>query len=355
MKIIIYRTSVLLVFTTLLFISHQDSAFLKRVEDEKGNVAKADPSIYDLKKSNALFGLTIQKENPPILMFIRFIEGDSIRSQAVKVRANMFDGILIFLSLLLFILVVKYFIYDKKIEIKLLELKINALEFELEIEELKQNRIRRLRAVYDDLYLRHKDAEENESKIITDLFPNQTLILEYHRCRKYPCNWNIDRDDAGLKKGIEELIGAETIYRYLHHLKNFDIFPFANFIDLITIMVKQKAYRGGFDVNVKPCSKVDSYLIGHPTLINYFYYIADVFDYGIKPAKGTMVSLEFRIENQFLVVTVEGNAHGESLMASNGIGFMYSYDCNYPLNGKLIMDSTLGEGTTLMIYTPLTH
>src|SRR5690606_9898083 len=125
--------------------------------------------------------LTIQKENPPILMFIRFIEGDSIRSQAVKVRANMFDGILIFLSLLLFILVVKYFIYDKKIEIKLLELKINALEFELEIEELKQNRIRRLRAVYDDLYLRHKDAEKNESKIITDLFPNQTLILEYHR------------------------------------------------------------------------------------------------------------------------------------------------------------------------------
>src|SRR5690606_14678548 len=164
MKIIIYRTSVLLVFTTLLFISHQDSAFLKRVEDEKGNVAKADPSIYDLKKSNALFGLTIQKENPPILMFIRFIEGDSIRSQAVKVRANMFDGILIFLSLLLFILVVKYFIYDKKIEIKLLELKINALEFELEIEELKQNRIRRLRAVYDDLYLRHKDTEKNERR-----------------------------------------------------------------------------------------------------------------------------------------------------------------------------------------------
>ena len=180
-KIIIYRTIVLLVFTILLFISHQDNAFLKRIEHEKGNVTKTDPSIYDLKKSNALFGLTIQKEYQHILMFIRFIKGDSIRSQAVQVRANMFDGILICLSLLLFILVVKCFMYDKKIEIKLLELKTNALEFELKIEELKQNRIRRLRALYDDLYLRHKDVEKNERRIITDLFPNQTLILEYHR------------------------------------------------------------------------------------------------------------------------------------------------------------------------------
>ena len=118
-------------------------------------------------------------------------------------------------------------------------------------------------------------------------------------------------------------------------------------------MVKQKAYRGGFDVNVKPCSKVDSYLIGHPTLINYFYCITEVFDYGIRPAKGTMVTLEFRIENQFLIVTIDGNEQGESLMASNGIGFMHTYNRSYPSKGRLLIEFTPGKRTTLTIYIPL--
>ena len=315
--------------------------------------------VYDLRRRITLICTLVQKEYLYAYKLIALSKTLKKHSQSNVAYANMMYGIFICLGLLLFLVSAKLLTYRKELKTKSLQLQTKASELEkkrLEHEELKRNGIHQISKIRDEFYFKLRDAEEDVRNKITVQFLNQTFIPELHRCQKSVGNRYVDKEDALLKKYIEELIDTEALaLKYTHHLKNCDVFPSINIIDLITIMVKRIANRRGFMANIKTYFKIDFDLIEHSAMINLFHTIAEVLEHCVKPAKATVVTLEFRIEKQSLVVTIRDNEQGGTLMSSNGIGFMYTYDCNYPLNGKLIIDSTPGKGTTLMIYTPLTH
>src|SRR5690606_20009412 len=137
------------------------------------------------------------------------------------------------------------------------------------------------------------------------------LIPEFHRCYKRMDSLDTNGEDTFLEKYLDELLETETLTRkYLDYLKNCDISPSIHFIDLITVMVKQRAYRGGFTATIETDFRIDWTLLEQSTLINLFHTIAEALEQCIKPAKATMVTVAFKIEYPCIVVTIKSNERG---------------------------------------------
>ena len=346
---------------TPYFLSSMNSAISVTLLAKIENSVTELKTIKVIKFFESLLGF--QKEYSTTHDLTRFSAGSGIHSLAIITLGIKTEHIFICFCLLLSLVVYKGFVDRKELKklvrvlipwIKGLLARRKELEEEvLALQEQKDSRIREIRKIRYRFQAIVK-AVDNEKALKIRQFLNHILIPEFHRCYTGMDSLDTNEDDTFLKQYLDELLETEILARkYLDCLKDCGISPSIHFIDLITVMVKQRTYRGGFAATIETDFRIDWTLIKQSTLINLFHAIAEAIEQCIQPAKATMVTVAFKIEYPYLVVTIKSNESGGALLTNNGIGLIYTESHMYPLRGNYIIDSTPGEGTTLMIYIPL--
>lgn len=260
------------------------------------------------------------------------------------------QNLLIILSIVLFILLVLGYIYRTNSKRKQLlaqqKLKIKNQEFE---QVLKNQELNGIDAIID--------AQEKErSRMANDLHDNLgskiATIKLYIEDLKSVCA----DEGSEMYSQFERLkLLADDSYkevRKIAHNKNTSALINKGLILATQSIARQISEASQLHIEVNNVD-VNDY-IDNTIEIQVFRIIQELLTNVIKHANATEVNIQFSKENQIMIVMVEDNGKGFNIDDTNpGYGLTNIQQRIEKLNGQIVIDSAIDNGTTIILNIPI--
>ena len=259
-------------------------------------------------------------------------------------------NLLIILSVILVILLVVGYVHRTSSKRKHLlvqkGLKIKNQEFE---QVLKNQELNGIDAIID--------AQEKErSRIANDLHDNLGSKIATMKLYIEDVQNVCADEESEINSQFERLkMLADDSYREVRkiaHNKNTSALINKGLILATQSIARQISETSQLHIGVNNVD-VNDY-INNTIEIQVFRIIQELLTNIIKHADATEVNIQFSKENQIMIVMVEDNGKGFNVEETNpGYGLSNIQQRIEKLNGQIIIDSTLGNGTTIILNIPI--
>lgn len=173
----------------------------------------------------------------------------------------------------------------------------------------------------------------------------------------------VDFERLNLKGDTESLTIHRKIFDELEHIRKEirdashalrarSLFAPVNFTAVIGDLAKERADTGKFKLTIDADPQIDWSHYERLTKMELYYYINEALQNCILHAQATRVILKLKIQVSSLVVIIADDGVGIAKKSSKGIGIQNLQSSANKLKGKLTIESTPGEGTTLVMIIP---
>ena len=168
---------------------------------------------------------------------------------------------------------------------------------------------------------------------------------------------NIKGDERAIKKHqffINELQNIEKEIRTIsHELKNEILSSKEDFFKIIDGLIEQKSDIGNFEYKTVYDKKIHWSEINDGIKINLYRILQEALQNIIKYANASEVKIEFRLEDNTLILLIEDNGIGFNVFERRkGIGIKNMKSRVHKLNGVFEINSTINKGTTIFVSCP---
>ncbi|MFI8606090.1 tetratricopeptide repeat protein [Cellulophaga baltica] len=198
-----------------------------------------------------------------------------------------------------------------------------------------------------------KIEQERISQELHDGFLNKILGI-----RLVLLGLNKRQDETSIAQRAEVITElaelSEEIRSISHELNEAAFQKMQNFIEAIKSLIKtfqtaSETLKYSFKFN----TDLDWDSLNSTLKINLYRIVQESIQNCIKHAEASTIFVNFDIEDNFLMVIIEDNGKGfDSKKSKKGIGFRNISSRLKKLNGTLLVDSTIGSGTKLIIKVP---
>lgn len=152
---------------------------------------------------------------------------------------------------------------------------------------------------------------------------------------------------------IKELQTIEQEIRKISHDLNQDFIANSGFIDIVETLIENqtKAYQLTYDFNTD--DEIDWDELSNKNKIHLYRIVQETLQNIYKHAKAKHVKISFQLKKDVILVTISDDGSGFDVnKAKKGIGIKNINSRVAELNGKLHIDSQIGNGTTIAIEIP---
>jgi signal transduction histidine kinase len=309
------------------------------------NLEGGEKGIQHLKSYIKLNDSLLLKERSIRNKFARIkFETDEIKAENEQIsRENLI--LLVLSSALLLTLLLLYVIISQRAKNKELKYVKQQQESNEEIYNLmleQQNKIEEGRT-----HEKKRISEELHDGILSRLFGTR-LSLD---------SLNMVKTDEAIKTRenyIVELKAIENEIRKISHDLNTDFIADSGFIDIIeTLIEKQtKAYQLTYDFDYD--DSIDFDVISNKNKIHLYRIIQESLQNIYKHAKASDVKIGFQLKNSVILVSIKDDGSGFDIdKAKKGIGLKNINSRVSELEGKVAINSKIGEGTSVLISLPV--
>ncbi|WFO16813.1 ATP-binding protein [Cellulophaga baltica 4] len=147
---------------------------------------------------------------------------------------------------------------------------------------------------------------------------------------------------------------SEEIRSISHELNEAAFQKMQNFIEAIKSLIKTfQTASETLKYSYKFNTDLDWDSLNSTLKINLYRIVQESIQNCIKHAEASTIFVNFDVEDNFLTVIIEDNGKGfDSKKSKKGIGFRNISSRLEKVNGTLRVDSTIGNGTKLIIRVP---
>ncbi len=196
---------------------------------------------------------------------------------------------------------------------------------------------------------RHRIAEELHDGVLGKLFGTRMQLGFL----------NLKGDGNSLQKfntNVNELQKIEKEIRNISHaLKNELLISQSSFMAIVDELIKSHSNMAHFKDQLTSDKNINWKNINDNLNINLYRIIQEALQNITKHAKATEVKINFSLNNNKLILTIQDNGVGFNVKkAKNGIGLKNIRSRVQKLNGKLTISSIISKGTTKIISIAIT-
>ncbi|WP_456376832.1 tetratricopeptide repeat-containing sensor histidine kinase [Lutibacter sp.] len=168
---------------------------------------------------------------------------------------------------------------------------------------------------------------------------------------------NINGDKNSIEKHqffINELQNIEKEIRTIsHELRSEILSSKVDFFIIIENLVEQKSIVGNFKYEITTNTEIHWNDINDKIKINFYRILQEALQNSIKYAKATKINIEFKIDNNMLILSIKDNGIGFNIYEKRkGIGLKNMKSRAKKLNGIFEITSIINKGTTIFVSCP---
>ena len=153
---------------------------------------------------------------------------------------------------------------------------------------------------------------------------------------------------------INELKTIEQEIRKISHDLNTDFIANSGFLDIIETLIENQTTAYQLTYEFEHSEVIDWDEISNKNKIHLYRIIQESLQNIYKHANANHVKIGFQLKNDVILVSITDDGSGFDInKAKKGIGLKNINSRVSELNGKLTINSTLGEGTDILINVPI--